>query len=361
MIFQPEQSYDCVQCGKSCRGWTVAIEPQAWASLESSGLALRVIQEHGIEAVVEDDEGLSLASVNGRCVMLDQNNLCRVHSTLGLKAKPRVCRTFPYYQVATPAGVRVAVSFCCTAVQQNRGRPLFKHAGELPEFADTPTLVIDQKRSLDWPAFERFHELLEENLDETGLPLSRAWGVLLRLGSGVSDRATLEAAFSLEPVQTAAATAYLKQAVNTYLALFESSDPEHAVQLRRAFNGGGSLDLKRWGLSLPAPELRQFQGQHRHLWQEGLRRYLRALLFRLVLGRRSSIAKGLMGLSLVEPLFDYYVAVSMLRAGRTALLHDDLALAYDEIERELMLHSRSTVDGFLDEWSAHYLAELNLE
>jgi hypothetical protein len=50
----------------------------------------------------------------GACPFLQEDNLCRVHATMGPQSKPATCRLFPFYLVGTPTGVRVSTSHRCT-------------------------------------------------------------------------------------------------------------------------------------------------------------------------------------------------------------------------------------------------------
>lgn len=73
----------------------------------------------------------TLAGAGGACPALAEDQRCLIHATHGAEAKPRACQIFPYTFVATPAGVRVGVSWACPAVVDGEGAPLAEQAAEI--------------------------------------------------------------------------------------------------------------------------------------------------------------------------------------------------------------------------------------
>src|ERR1700690_10597 len=55
----------------------------------------------------------TLNKVEGRCVFLDEDNLCIVHKSSGLEAKPIACQFFPLHAIASPGGIHVALNTGC--------------------------------------------------------------------------------------------------------------------------------------------------------------------------------------------------------------------------------------------------------
>jgi Fe-S-cluster containining protein len=117
----------------------------------------------------------------GACPFLQpDDNLCRVHATLGPQAKPLTCRSFPFYFVGTPAGVRAATSHRCTcrsigdrqALEPERVRAELGVAdGPLPLAWTAPArIAVDAERDVsfaEWTAREA--RLLEKLNAGTGL------------------------------------------------------------------------------------------------------------------------------------------------------------------------------------------------
>ncbi len=135
-----EQNYDCVQCGRSCKaGWDIAVEEPVRRQLEGHPLTLRVIQQHGA-ALVEKKTGPVL-NMTPACGYLEPDLLCGIHRHIGVEAKPNICRLFPYILSSTPEGTYVGVSYSCTAVRQNSGRPLSVQGEEIAALLKSGTTV----------------------------------------------------------------------------------------------------------------------------------------------------------------------------------------------------------------------------
>jgi lysine-N-methylase len=73
----------------------------------------------------------TLAGPGRQCPALLEDQRCAIHARDGEGAKPRACRIFPMTFVATPAGVRVGLSFACPAVLDGEGPPLAEQRGEI--------------------------------------------------------------------------------------------------------------------------------------------------------------------------------------------------------------------------------------
>jgi Fe-S-cluster containining protein len=117
----------------------------------------------------------------GACPFLQEDNLCRVHATLGPQSKPATCRLFPFYLVATPSGVRVATSHRCTCRSIGERAPLDAPRvraeidvpdGALPIAWSAPArIALDAGRDVsfaEWTAREA--RLLERLNAGNGLP-----------------------------------------------------------------------------------------------------------------------------------------------------------------------------------------------
>ncbi len=73
----------------------------------------------------EDEEILVCQTRNGACIFLDPDGLCRVHRRLGERAKPLICRLFPYRFVWTPQGVLVGLQTECRDIlRASLGQPV---------------------------------------------------------------------------------------------------------------------------------------------------------------------------------------------------------------------------------------------
>lgn len=158
----PRQVYDCAECGKCCGGWRILVEPELVERVQASAPVQRLAKS-GYVPFEPGPDGLFKLAFNseGRCHFLRSDKLCELHADLGAADKPRACRQFPFFLVETPEGVQAGLSFCCTAVQQNQGRPLEQHEDSLRELADTgnyPRLGFgpirwSEARTMDWTAY----------------------------------------------------------------------------------------------------------------------------------------------------------------------------------------------------------------
>lgn len=133
MIF-PKQTYQCIQCGKSCGQWRIWVEPDLVDSLRSHPLALR-LQVAGQPYLVEHEQGWHHLGYdeNGRCFFLEGERRCGLHASTGWLSKPRACRQFPFFLLETPDGTQVGLSFRCSAVQQNVGVDWEHHQSDLEQ------------------------------------------------------------------------------------------------------------------------------------------------------------------------------------------------------------------------------------
>jgi len=80
---------------------------------------------------------LLLAQRSGRCVFLDDENLCAVHKRLGRDAKPHMCRLFPFAITEAPDGTYVTTRRECASLERSRrsGTPLEDQREELSRLA----------------------------------------------------------------------------------------------------------------------------------------------------------------------------------------------------------------------------------
>lgn len=144
MNFQlsPGQRYDCVQCGRSCQGWGIKVEPRIEQGLREHPLTLRVIQERGAAFRQENDAlYLNMTREMPRCGYLEADDLCGVHRTLGARAKPSTCRQYPFILTQTPDGIYAGLAFSCTAARANLGRPMDEHVASLQALVQDGTLL----------------------------------------------------------------------------------------------------------------------------------------------------------------------------------------------------------------------------
>lgn len=118
------QRFDCLQCGRCCRRWQVALRPgeperlASWRERAAPGAGTAVELRGGHPYVAHN--------AGGDCVFLDgARNLCRLEAVAGAEAKPLGCRIYPFNLVTLFPGVlSCGVRFDCPAARQNQGREL---------------------------------------------------------------------------------------------------------------------------------------------------------------------------------------------------------------------------------------------
>lgn len=146
IVFDPNQNYDCLQCGRGCRaGWDIPVEPEVVARLQRHPLTLRVIQERGNAfRQVEDRVFIQNSKDCPNCGFLDGDQLCSIHRELGYEAKPATCKLFPFVMTQTPDGIFAGTTYYCTATRQNHGRPSSAQEGDLRQQLDSGSAPINK-------------------------------------------------------------------------------------------------------------------------------------------------------------------------------------------------------------------------
>jgi len=130
------QKYTCIQCGRCCRRWHVALSEQDIARLAELKWKDKtdipddpVTKIHGHPFIAHKP--------NGDCVFLDpETNLCRLHAQHGPSAKPLGCRVYPLNIASTFWGeLSVTARMDCPAAQQNTGPPLREKRVQIERYA----------------------------------------------------------------------------------------------------------------------------------------------------------------------------------------------------------------------------------
>lgn len=133
--------FTCTGCGSCCIGVNVGPVGEAVAQDIRDHLADLQPEVSAGKAPFfsmvpdgEEDEVLVCQSRNGACLFLDPDGLCRIHRRLGAKAKPLICRLFPYRFVSTPGGMVVGLQMECRDIlRASLGQPVREQQDELRE------------------------------------------------------------------------------------------------------------------------------------------------------------------------------------------------------------------------------------
>jgi len=187
LYFHPEilaqQKYSCNCCGRGCRSFLVPVrtrERKAIAELQPwpEKLGVDKLYVRSREAKVS---GYGLARrADGRCVFLDEENLCAIHRLHGLKAKPLACQLYPFVFTPFAGKLRVGLRFDCPAVCGNEGQSLTAYKKEIRQLAkqivpthavetEVPFLLTRVKISDAW--FDAINEILLKIVNSNALTL----------------------------------------------------------------------------------------------------------------------------------------------------------------------------------------------
>ena len=121
-----ETCFSCSLCADCCTNpWGVLVHPDKRAAIEAQPWP----EPPGelFEAPVQGLSALKKHADTNRCVLLDEDNLCRLHKLFGEESKPKMCQRFPYLHTASDEKVWVTASYGCRAVSEGRGVPLEEH------------------------------------------------------------------------------------------------------------------------------------------------------------------------------------------------------------------------------------------
>ena len=130
VILPTEERWDCHQCGICCRGSLVPLDDGDVARLNSQKW-----NEHSdyrnTPIMVRNrssKKSYRLAQrIDGSCVFLNENGLCRIHSELGYEAKPTICRVFPLQLVPRNGNVALTIRRACPSSASDNGVLLKQH------------------------------------------------------------------------------------------------------------------------------------------------------------------------------------------------------------------------------------------
>ncbi len=293
VIFPETLHYDCLTCGKSCGGWRVIVDDEARERLEHHP-RVEAVRAAGYQPFLQGPDGLWRLSENqaGRCHYLREDRLCSLHADSGLEVKPRACRQFPFFLVETPAGHQVGLSFRCTAVQQNHGRPVSAHREQLEGLVATGqyprrgfgAIPFTRDTPGTWEQYLELESFVRANLKSLpaacGAVASRPLGPYQGQGPGVPGL-----------------TEFLAAALLGYL---ETDQPDEMRQNTQALREGRAILSRRLGREVQAPLLIDEPPDAEAA------RYLDHLVERKYLLEGPSVLARLVGLSVLVPVLAWY-------------------------------------------------------
>jgi Fe-S-cluster containining protein len=259
--FPEGQNYDCVMCGAGCESlWTIPVEPQVAEKIEAHPLGIRVINENGAAFSKDEKGGYAIYYKDPekpRCGFLREDKLCSIHAELGMDEKPLTCQQFPFHLTETPDGVYVGVSYMCTAVRQNSGRPLSAHEDWLRErmakgirvtTIEADKVPVGEGRFTNWDDYAAFEGEFNRRRAEQGLELTAQQALVL--AAQATSQNSIQLALSWDRFEVeemplgGQIAAMLDGTLFALVKLFlEDTSPERILPLDEAFQKGEDLDF----------------------------------------------------------------------------------------------------------------------
>jgi len=173
LFLPPGVRYTCIRCGDCCRSLEVTMSDAEherllahdwWGQLPDYAperFFARIRRPRGKQA-------WRLRPLpGGPCRFLGDDNLCRVHATLGLAAKPFAGRLFPFTFLVTPVGVFVGCRFNCPAVVRGKGPELEEQRRHIKRLFEEYARIYNPPREPERVRFFGRYEL--------------SWGDILKL------------------------------------------------------------------------------------------------------------------------------------------------------------------------------------
>jgi len=181
-----QQRFSCICCGRGCRSFLVPLSRQECDAIESlqDWRKLLKTDEFFIKTPLAKPAGWGLAKfADGRCVFLDDHNLCEIHKLCGLKAKPKACQLYPFVFTGYAGRLRIGLRFDCLAVCHNEGTSLDSFRRELarlaremvPQTAEKITVpqIGPGKKTISPARFDAINETLIKIINTDDLDLSQ--------------------------------------------------------------------------------------------------------------------------------------------------------------------------------------------
>jgi Fe-S-cluster containining protein len=393
LILPDNVVFTCQNSGACCRSdWLIGVDEAAHARLEDVRWAdVDPALPAGPKFVplpfaLPSGERVTLArKPGGACVFLTEDSRCAIHRGLGGRAKPQVCREFPYQFVETPDGVSVGVSFACTAVRAHAGRRLGEQQDEIQEVLAgsrrvrrlPDPLVLYGSIELGWPEYREIEAALLTLLAEApgGVPVALLAGsALVSLCVGLTQvearahregrapeetlaggLAKLRASGYQRLVEIAAGARYPRRPSLTFLAplwtwLGFSRRRTSRVGLVLALyanyfrfrRGRGRLpDVIAGGapFDLEAAQRVRFDPRHSEV-DSFLREYWSHVIFRKTLTPMHGVFRGYQTMLTLYALMKWAAKLEALRRGRTGVEPADVREAVRLVEQRVVLHAR---------------------
>ncbi len=148
----------CKLCGGGCRSYDIMLTEREARRLDLDmwrPLLNDVPDDVPLVILDEATHQYTLNKVDDRCVFLDTDNLCIVHKSAGMDAKPIACQFFPLQVVQAPDGIHVSLNVGCRRLVEmtdsddapdlDGARRLLSQVQAITTIGDTLPLTPDQQ------------------------------------------------------------------------------------------------------------------------------------------------------------------------------------------------------------------------
>ena len=343
LLFAADQNFECTNCGKCCRGaWSATVELSRRAQM----LASEEVRVHSGKSgfkplrVLKDGRLATNTNPAGACIFLNEESLCNLYDE---PSRPRSCSQFPFLFRDTPEGVVVSVSYLCSSVQKNEGRPLESYAEEIQQQLSLRAMpVLPQKvpvswgRGVDWARCAEWEGQLLNSQSVISALRDLRW----QLGQwllGTDDQpVSLSGDFPEDPLielEHQMALYLLGQMEHAFFRtpkdLFDDLLENRKTQLWRVRWKGCLLDT-----------LEEQKVDSLGWLQEEIERYIRALIERKFLVLNSPLYQNLLTLAALPILLKCYTAVYASARKAAEPEPEDYFKGLDRVEAELTTYGR---------------------
>lgn len=183
--FQSNLSYHCTNCGKCCGDhWSLHLDLPTLDRMKQSWTLQTPKMQSPQDFYLQTKESppeYVFKCVDGKCVFLDEQNLCVMHKEWGFLQKAPNCMQYPFTFTKAPDGVRVGLLFSCEGVALanpetdpiplEEAQQIFPVARQVFEIGEEVPLTLEKKISFsDYQLLEKIYfQLLEREPIEDAL------------------------------------------------------------------------------------------------------------------------------------------------------------------------------------------------
>jgi Fe-S-cluster containining protein len=388
-VFPANMKFDCKTCGQCCnRDWTVYIGPKAYFGLKDTEVYREIQKKFNNEELFHldlENRECTIRKFNGRCPMIQDNNLCLIHVEMGIDEKPVPCRYFPHIMAPTPEGVYVGFSFNCPGVTHaetgyEADRDLVRYLGQILDessdcrvgFGDVP---IFEEVVTDWEGYKVIEDFVRKCLEEDGEIAIKTWKAFITLAILVYDCRIhsrkqvsardiadfLEMPFN-PPFQRDQDYQYQEFSYTMFLVtLLETMEAAKRQENLNALMNGGKFTSKTFNTEIQVEHLIDyFNNQDERPEDPRLSEYFKHLVWRKELLKSPGILNSLGLLNLAKTLFDWYFHASAYVRNAESPSEQDFTLAMREVEEVIKHDTNHVIQKYAGDFARSLVDQVTL-